>query len=135
MHFDLSFVFDVPKNRNDLSTFSHFSLLIQRPVEENNTEAGGEAGTSQLHSRQKNGYITNIYLTYEEAIENFVKDHKELYCKTNGHFKNKVRKECLWETFPNSHKRSVKVSKTYLSHKGHVMARSCNPKPIRLHKR
>ena len=28
-----------------------------------NTEAGGEAGTSQLQSRCKKGHMTNIYLT------------------------------------------------------------------------
>ena len=47
------------------------------------TEAGGEAGTSQ--SRYKMGHMTNIYLTEldDEAIVDFLKDHKELY-KTNN---------------------------------------------------
>ena len=59
------------------------------------TEAGGEAGTSQ--SRYKNGHMTNIYLTDsdKEAIVDFVKDHKEICDKTNEHFKDKTRKECL----------------------------------------
>ena len=42
----------------------------------------------------------------------FVKDHEELYNKTNEHFKGKARKECLWESFTNSRKLSVKVCKT-----------------------
>ena len=41
--------------------------------------------------------MTNIYLTDldEEAFVDFVKDHKELYDKTNEHFLDKSRKECL----------------------------------------
>ena len=47
---------------------------------EMDSEAGGKAGTSQSQSRHKKEHITNIYLTdsYEESIEDFVKDHKEL---------------------------------------------------------
>ena len=60
-------------------------------------DPGGEAGTSQSHLRQKKGHMTNIYLTDsdEEAIVDFVTDHDELYDKTNEHFKEKARKECL----------------------------------------
>ena len=43
----------------------------------------------------------------------FVKDHEELYDKTNEYFKDKARKECLWERFANSCKVSVKVCKTW----------------------
>ena len=40
-----------------------------------------------------------IYLTDsdKEAIVDFVRDNKELYNKTNEHFKDKARKECLWD--------------------------------------
>ena len=43
----------------------------------------------------KKGHMTNIYLTDsdEEAIVDLVKDHEELYDKTNEHFKDKARKE------------------------------------------
>ena len=66
------------------------------------TEGGGEAGPSQ--SRYKKGHMANIYLmdSDEEAIVNFVKDHKELYDKTNEHFGGKARKESLFEQFLNS---------------------------------
>ena len=39
--------------------------------------------------------MTNIYLTDsdEEAIVDFVKDHEQLYNKTNDHFKDKAWKE------------------------------------------
>ena len=45
--------------------------------------------------------MTNIYLadSDEEAIVDFVKDHKELYDKTNKHFKEKARRECSWKRF------------------------------------
>ena len=61
------------------------------------TEAGGEAGTYQTHSCDKKEHMTNIYPTNsdEEAIVNFVKDHKELFDKSNKHFKDKARRECL----------------------------------------
>ena len=63
-------------------------------VAENRTEwsesemdraGGGEAGTSQLQFRCKKGHMANIYLTdsEEETIVDFVKDHEELYYKTN----------------------------------------------------
>ena len=61
--------------------------------------------------------MTNIYLTDsdEEAIvdycEAIVKNHKELYNKTSEHFKDKARKEFLWELFDKNLKLSVKVSK------------------------
>ena len=32
----------------------------------------------------------------------FVKDHEELYDKTNEHFKDKARKKCLRESFAKS---------------------------------
>ena len=55
--------------------------------------------------------MTNIYLTDPdgEAIVDFVKDHEELYNKTNEHFKDKAKKECLWKQFTNSCKLSVNV--------------------------
>ena len=67
------------------------------------TEAGGEAGISQSHLRYKKGHMTSMYRTDsdEEAIVNFVKDHKELYDNINDHFRDKVRKTCLWERLVN----------------------------------
>ena len=59
--------------------------------------------------------MTNIYLTdsNEEAIVNFVKDHEEMNNKTNEHFKDKARKERLWERFANSCSLSFKVYKSW----------------------
>ena len=79
------------------------------------TEGGGEAGTSQWHSRHKKRHMTNIYLTDsdEEAIVDFVKNYEELYDKADEHFKDKARKECPWERFANSCNLSVKVCKIW----------------------
>ena len=64
---------------------------------EMDTEAGGEAGTSQSHSRPKKECMTNIYLmdSDDKAIVHFVNDNKDLNNKTNEHFKDKARKKCL----------------------------------------
>ena len=51
----------------------------------------GQAGNiPQSHSRHKKGHMTNINLmdSGDEAIVDFVNDHKELYNKTNEHFKD-----------------------------------------------
>ena len=63
---------------------------------------GVEAGTVQLHSREKQGTRQISSDSDEEAIVDFVKDHKEFYHKTHEQFKDKTRKECLWERFTNS---------------------------------
>ena len=65
-----------------------------------------------LQSHYKKDHMTNIYLTDKEAIVDFVKDHEEFYDKTNEHFTDKARKECLRERFSNSCKLSVKMCKT-----------------------
>ena len=50
-------------------------------------------------SRQKKGQMKSIFLSDsdEEAIVEFVKQHEELYDKTNDSFKDKQKKEGLWE--------------------------------------
>ena len=48
----------------------------------------------------------------EEAIVDFVKEHEDLYDKTNKHLKDKARQECLCDRFTSSCKLSVKVCKT-----------------------
>ena len=75
---------------------------------EMDTEARGERA-HQSNSRHKKGHMASIYLTDsdEEAIGDL--DHRKLYDKTNEHFKDKARKECLWERFTNSHMLSVKI--------------------------
>ena len=93
------------------------------------TEGGGELGTSQSDLRHKKKHMTNILLmdSDEEAIVEFVKDHEELYDKTNEHFKYKARNEFLWGRFTNSHKLSVKVCKTWFESQSNIMANTYSP--------
>ena len=87
----------------------------ERSETEMDTEGGGEVGTSQPQSRHKKWHMANNYLkdSHEEAIVDFINDQEELYDKTNEHFKDKARKECLWERFASSCKLSVKVCTTW----------------------
>ena len=89
------------------------------------TEARGEAGTSQSQSRHKKGHMANIYLTDSDGESiYFVKDHKELSDKINEHFQDKAKKECLWERFASTRKLSVKVCKPWCKYQ---MTRYGNP--------
>ena len=51
-------------------------------------------------SRQKKGQMKSIFLSDsdEEAIVDFVKQHEELFHKIHEKFKDKQRKERLWES-------------------------------------
>ena len=55
-------------------------------------------------SRQKKGQMKSIFLSDsdEEAIVEFVKQPEELYDKTNDSFKDKQKKERLWEQLPET---------------------------------
>ena len=55
----------------------------------------------------------------EEGIADFLKDQEELYDKTSEHFKDKTRKEFLWEQFAKSRKMS-RCARPGLTHKGHI---------------
>ena len=52
--------------------------------------------------RQKKGQMKSILLSDsdEEAIVEYVKQHEELYDKINDSFKDKQKKERLWEQLP-----------------------------------
>ena len=66
-------------------------------------------------SRQKKGQMKSISLSDsdEEAIVEFVKQHKELYDKTNNSFKDKQKKERLWESLAATRNLSVKTVKKW----------------------
>ena len=55
-------------------------------------------------SRQKKGQMKSIFLSDsdKEAIVVFIKQHEELYDKTNDSFKDKQKKEGLWEQLPET---------------------------------
>ena len=100
-----------------------------------------EPGTSQLQPRHKKGHMTNSYLTdsEKEAIVNFVKDHEELFDKTNEQFKDKARKYCLLERFTSCCKLSVNVCKTWFkfqrTHYGKFMQSKSGQAPTEMTER
>ena len=58
-----------------------------------------DTDVESTQSRQKKGQMKSIFLSDsdKEAIAEFVKQHKELYDKTNGSFEDKQKKQRLWE--------------------------------------
>ena len=56
-----------------------------------------DTDVESTQSRQKKGQMKSIFLSDpdEEAIVEFVKQHEELYDKTNDSFKDKQKKERL----------------------------------------
>ena len=58
-----------------------------------------DTDVESTQSRQKKAQMKSIFLSDsdEEAIVEFVKQHEELYDKTNVSFKDKQKKERLWE--------------------------------------
>ena len=59
-----------------------------------------DTDVESTQSRKKKRQIKFIFLSDsdEEAIVKFVKQHEELYDKTKDSFKDKQKKERLWET-------------------------------------
>ena len=69
---------------------------------EKRTRRDMDTDAESTQSRQKKGQMKSIFLSDsdEEAIVEFVKWHEELYDKTNDSFKDKQKKERLWEQLP-----------------------------------
>ena len=59
--------------------------------------------------------MKSIFLsdTDEEAIVEFVKQHEELYDKTNDSFKDKQKKESLWESLAATRNLAVRTVKKW----------------------
>ena len=66
---------------------------------EKRVQTDTDTDVQSIQSRQKKGQMKSIFLSDsdEEAIVKFVKQHEELYDKTNDSFKDKQKKERLWE--------------------------------------
>ena len=60
-------------------------------------------------SSKKKGQIKSIFLSDsdEEDVVEFIKQHEELYDNTNDSFKDKQKKERLWETLASTRKLPV----------------------------
>ena len=74
-----------------------------------------DTDVESTQSRQKKGQMKSIFLSDsdEEAIVEFVKQHKELY-KTNDSFKDKQKKERLCEQLASTRNLPIKTVKKWL---------------------
>ena len=74
-----------------------------------------DTDVESTQSRQKKGQMKSIFLSDsdEEAIMEFVKLHEELfnYDKTNDNFKDKQKKERLWEQLAATRNLPIKTVK------------------------
>ena len=70
-----------------------------------------DTDVKSTQSRQKQGQMKSIFLSDsdEEAIVEFIKQHKELYDKSNDSFKDKQKKEGLWEQLTATRNLPVKT--------------------------
>ena len=68
-----------------------------------------DTDVESTQSRQKKGQMKSIFLSDsdKEAIAEFVKQHKELYVKTNGSFEDKQKKQRLWEQLASPKQQQV----------------------------
>ena len=74
-----------------------------------------DTDVESTQSRQKKGQMKSIFLSVsdEEAIVEFVKQHEELFDKTNDSFKDKQKKEGLWEQLAATRNLPVKTVKKW----------------------
>ena len=74
-----------------------------------------DTDVESTQSRQKKGHMKSIFLSNsdEEAIVEFVKQHKELYDKTNDSFKDKQKKERFWEQLATTRNLPVETVKKW----------------------
>ena len=94
---------------------------MERERREESQERGEESGTNMdtdvesTQSRQKKGQMESIFLSNsdEEAIVEFVKQHDELYHKTNNSFKDKQKKERLEKSLAATRNLPVKTVKKW----------------------
>ena len=74
-----------------------------------------DTDVESTQSRQKKGQMKSIFLSDsdEEAIVEFIKQHEELYDKTNDSFKDKQKKETLWEQLASTRNLPIKTVKKW----------------------
>ena len=71
-------------------------------------------------SRQKKGQMKSIFLSDsdKEVIVEFIKQHEELYDKTNNSFKDKQKKERLWEQLAATRNLPIKFMNKWFETEG-----------------
>ena len=74
-----------------------------------------DTDVESTQSRQKKGQMKSILLSDsdEKAIMEVIKQHEELYDKTNNSFKDKLKKERLWEQLAATRNFPVKTVKKW----------------------
>ena len=74
-----------------------------------------DTDVESTQSRQKKGQMKSIFQSDsdKEAIVEFVKQHEKLYDKTNDSFKDKQKKERLWEQLAATRNLPVKTVKKW----------------------
>ena len=82
---------------------------------ENRVLTDTDIDAESIQSRQKKGQMKSIFLSDsdEEAIVEFIKQHKELYDKINDSFKDKQKKEGLWEQLAATRNLPIKTVKKW----------------------
>ena len=85
----------------------------QQTEERSRTDTDTDVEVPQ--SRQKKGQMKSIFLSDSdrEAIVEFIQQHEDLYGKTHDKFKDKHRKEGLWERLAASRNLSVNTVKKW----------------------
>ena len=75
-----------------------------------------DTDVESTQSRQK-GQMKSIFLSDsdDDVIVEFVKQHEELYDKTNDKFKDKEKKAILWETLAATRNLPVNTVKKHQS--------------------
>ena len=86
---------------------------LEETEERTEKQSCTDTDVEPTQSRQKKWQIKSILLSNsdEEAIVEFVKQREELYNKTHDKFKDKQRKEGLWERLAVSRNLSVNTVK------------------------
>ena len=82
---------------------------------EKRVQTDTDTDVESTQSTQKKGQMKSIFLSDsdEEAIVEFVKRHEELYNKTNDSFKDKQKKEGLWEQLAATRNLPIKTVKKW----------------------
>ena len=73
-----------------------------------------DTDVESTQSRQKKGQMKSIFQSDsdEEAIMAFIKQHEDLYDKTNNSFKDKQKKERQWEQLASTRNLPMKTVKS-----------------------
>ena len=94
---------------------------MEKEKEESQERGEKRAGTDtdtdveSTQSRQKKGKMKSIFLSDsdKEAIVEFVKQHEELYDKTNDSFKDKQKNKRLWKQLAATRNLPIKTVKKW----------------------